>query len=304
MNDRAPIEEVLAFNCEGAQLWGILARPPEGTTPSSIAVVIQVGGPQYRVGSHRQFVRLARTLACNGFSTLRYDCSGMGDSEGVIRDFQSTGPDLLAALDAMCEACPGSRQVVVWGLCDAASAALMFATKDPRVTGVVAANPWARSAASLAAARVKHYYAARFMQREFWSKLLRGDLDLRASISALVENVKGARALRRKMPANHGTDNTFQSNMARGLANFRGRVLLILGGNDLTAREFVQYTDSAPEWRGLLVDPKVSRIDVADADHTFSRLVWQDRIEAETLAWLTHMEVPTPMRQRTTGENS
>ena len=148
----APVESVEAFRCDGAQLWGILSRPVAGQTESSIGVLIVVGGPQYRVGSHRQFVLLARALARHGFPALRFDYRGMGDSEGNTRDFEGAGPDLLAALDALCTACPGLTRVVVWGLCDAASAALMFATADQRVAGIVAVNPWARSAASLAAA--------------------------------------------------------------------------------------------------------------------------------------------------------
>ena len=303
MSDTTPVEEVLPFRCAQAQLWGILSRPPTGAAESSIAVVIVVGGPQYRVGSHRQFVLLARTLARHGFPTLRFDYRGMGDSEGAVRDFQAIGPDLQAALDALCKACPESRSVVVWGLCDAASAALMFATADPRVTGIVAANPWARSDASLAAARVKYYYASRLMQRQFWTKLLWGGLDLRASMGSLVGNLKGARAFHRKGPGGRKGD-SFQTTMAHGLAIFRGRLLLILSGNDLTAKEFVQYTDSAVEWRGLLGDPKVSRVDLPDADHTFSRRVWLSTVERETVAWLTRLGEPARLQVQRIGEDS
>ena len=294
MDDTAPAEEVVSFNCDDARLWGILSRPPNGTAASPIAVLVVVGGPQYRVGSHRQFVLLARTLARRGFPTLRFDYRGMGDSEGEVADFKAAGPDLRVALDALSAACPGSR-IVVWGLCDAAAAALMFATSDPRVFGIVAANPWAHSDASLAAARVKHYYAARLLQREFWLKLLRGGLDLRASLSALLGNLKGASTFYRKKPA-PSQDERFQTRMARGLASFRGHLLLILSGNDLTAKEFVQYTDLAPEWRGLLTDAKVSRVELADADHTFSRRVWQDRAEQETCAWLSQLCETAPAK--------
>jgi len=46
------------------------------------------------VGSHRQFVQLARRLAKQGYPTLRFDYRGMGDSEGVYRSFENVGPDL------------------------------------------------------------------------------------------------------------------------------------------------------------------------------------------------------------------
>ena len=298
-----PVESVVAFRCDGAQLWGILSRPVAETIESSIGVLIVVGGPQYRVGSHRQFVLLARALAHQGFPALRFDYRGMGDSEGGMRDFKGTGPDLQAALDALCTACPGLTRVVVWGLCDAASAALMFATADQRVAGIVAVNPWARSAASLASVHVRHYYLARLMQPAFWRKLLAGGLDIRASMGALIGNLRRARAAHRT-PFPDRVDDSFQTAMARGLAQFRGPLLLILSGNDLTAREFVQYTGSAPAWRGLLSDPRISRVDLPGADHTFSRRVWQGRVEAETVAWLKRLGVQGRVQQQTMSQDS
>lgn len=294
-------EEVVSFYCDEAQLWGILARPPHGVEQSPTSVVIVVGGPQYRVGSHRQFVLLARTLARNGFVTLRFDYRGMGDSDGEMRNFEAVEPDLRAAFDVLVATCPSSRRIVVWGLCDAASAALMFATNDKRVAGVVAVNPSVTSEMSLAAVRVKYYYATRIMQAEFWVKLFRGGLDVRKAVGSLVNNLRKASALYRKAPASP-EDQSFQAAMAGGLARFRGRLLLILSGNDLTAREFVQYTDSAAEWQGLLVSRSVSRVDIQDADHTFSRRVWLSRVEDETVAWLKRLD--NAVQERRTGEDS
>lgn len=285
MNDSAPNERALDFHCGDTQLWGVLTKPVAGTIEASTAVVIAVGGPQYRIGSHRQFVLLARRLAEHGFSTLRFDYRGMGDSGGEMRAFEDVGPDLHAAVDALRRACPAARQVVVWGLCDAASAAMMHAVSHADVAGIVAANPWARSDASLAATQVKHYYAARLMQPEFWAKLMRGGLDWRGSIAALASNLKRSRGLSRQRDAVHA-DESFQTRMAMGLAGFRGRVLLIVAGNDLTAKEFLQFSESSAPWRGLLTAARVSRVDVPDADHTFSSRAWRGQVEDATIAWL------------------
>ena len=294
-DDAKSVDEVIEFTCGQDRLWGILSPPPAGTAESPTAVLVIVGGPQYRVGSHRQFVLLARRLAAAGHATLRFDYAGMGDSEGERRNFEACGPDIAAALDALCRACPNTTRVVVWGLCDAASAALMFATADARVAGIVAVNPWARSAASLAAAHLKHYYAARIVQREFWAKLVRGGLDWRASLGSLAGNLKGARSKQRE-PTTRGRDDSFQAKMARGLATFGGRVLLILSGNDLTAREFIQYTASSLAWKGLLADRKLSRVDLPEADHTFSRRTWLNAAEDHTIAWLKGLDAAAPTR--------
>jgi len=62
-------------------------------------VLIIVGGPQYRVGSHRQFVLLARHLAAQGIPVMRFDVRGMGDSKGKPRNFGQLDDDLRAATD-------------------------------------------------------------------------------------------------------------------------------------------------------------------------------------------------------------
>jgi exosortase A-associated hydrolase 1 len=248
-------------------------------------VVIAVGGPQYRVGSHRQFVLLARRLAEHGYPTLRFDYRGMGDSEGIPRSFEQVGADLHAAVDALRGACP-DHAVVVWGLCDAASAALLHAGSHPAVTGIVAVNPWARSDASLAAVHVKHYYLARALQGEFWTKLVRGRLDVRASAAALLRNLGQAWNHFRAVRSGGSGDDSFQSRMARGLADFRGRVLLIVAGDDLTAKEFLQHAGTSPAWRGLLDASRVSRVDVPQADHTFSTRAWKQQAEDATIGWL------------------
>lgn len=284
--DPSPGERALGFRCADAQLWGVLARPSSSSHEISTGVVIAVGGPQYRVGSHRQFVLLARRLAEHGYSSLRFDYRGMGDSEGASRTFEDVGPDLHAAIDALRRACPTIRDVVVWGLCDAASAALMHAVSHAAVSGVVAVNPWARGDASLAAVQVKHYYLARALQREFWAKLFRGGVDLRSSLEALGANMRQAWSHFRSMRSRGAGDESYQSRMAHGLSNFGGRVLLILAGNDLTAKEFLQHAGASLAWRGLLDSSKVSRADVGQADHTFSSRAWRQQAEDATIAWL------------------
>lgn len=110
------IETALTFSCGDATLVGIL----HGTSrPARRGVVIVVGGPQYRVGAHRQYVILARALADNGVPVLRFDYRGMGDSSGVFSGFEDCSEDIRAAVDALLEHCSGLDEVVLWGLCDA-----------------------------------------------------------------------------------------------------------------------------------------------------------------------------------------
>src|SRR5690606_19047994 len=138
-------ERALVFECSGDSLVGIAALPRLPSTMTRVLVV--VGGPQYRAGSHRQFVLLSRRLAGRGIPCMRFDYRGIGDSTGEPRGFEAVDDDVRAAIDEFCAQMPDIEQIVLWGLCDGASAACLYARKDPRVAGLVLLNPWVRTEA-------------------------------------------------------------------------------------------------------------------------------------------------------------
>src|SRR5690606_22328167 len=74
--------------------------------------------------------------------------------------------------------------------------------------------------------------------------------------------------------------------MAAGLERYTGPVLLIMSGQDLTAREFDDTARASASWRRLMADPRVSRRDLAAADHTFSRRIWRDTVAEWTFEWI------------------
>lgn len=284
-------ERAVTFDCAGDELVGVLTEPE---SPATVAVLIVVGGPQYRAGSHRQFVLLARRLAAAGFPVMRFDCRGMGDGCGDARTFDQYGEDIAAAIDRLVASCPGVGRVVLWGLCDAASASLTYwhATNDARVAGMVLLNPWVRSEASLAKTHIKHYYGKRLLEREFWAKLVGGGVDAAGAVRGLAENL--ANATKRKKPGPEGGTLPYQERMALGLGAFPGPILLILSGRDLTAKEFLEYSQSDSAWCGALQRPNVERRELADADHTFSAAPWSGEVEAQTLRWLSASVLALP----------
>jgi exosortase A-associated hydrolase 1 len=281
-------EEAVLFNCVGDTLVGVLSKPH---TPAETGVVVIVGGPQYRAGSHRQFVLLSRALAQAGYAVLRFDYRGMGDSEGEPRDFQTVSPDIGAAIDTLQKHLPLIRQVVLWGLCDGASAALLycFKTHDSRVSGLCLLNPWVRSKASLARTQVKHYYTRRVMEKEFWRKLFSGQVALGA-LGALAENLKHSMATTAPSAAHQYA--AFQTQMARAWTCPARPVLLVLSGRDLTAKEFLEYAKTNPDWSGALTRPWVQRFELQQANHTFASGAWREQIEAKLLDWLTQTQLP------------
>jgi exosortase A-associated hydrolase 1 len=281
-----PTEHALLIPRPDSTLVGVLSLPAQ---PASTAVVVVVGGPQYRVGSHRQFVLLARRLAAAGYAVLRFDYQGMGDSSGSAIDFLAATPDIAAAVRALQDRVPQAKNIVLWGLCDAASAALLYVqqTQDRRVTGLCLLNPWVRSETSLARTQVKHYYLQRVMQPAFWSKLLSGKVALGA-VNGLVQNIRTAFSA--ASPA-QTANAPFQQRMASAWKGFSGPILLVLSGNDFTAKEFLEYAAADTAWSGAFEYTQLVRQDLPDADHTFSNAVAQTQVENMTLDWLsTHTD--------------
>lgn len=278
-------ESAIDFPCGADRLLGIVSLPE---TPAPVGVIIAVGGPQYRVGSHRQFTLLARSLAAADFPVLRFDFRGMGDSNGDPCSFEAVTPDISAAIDAFAASVPGVGRFVLWGLCDAASAILLHwhLTRDSRVAGLCLLNPWVRSEATLAKAHVKHYYGRRLLQKAFWVKLLSGKVEVGRALGELFRKFRLSAA---QGTAASADIRPFQQRMAEAAESFPGDVLLILSGDDYTAKEFIEAARSDPTWTRALARPRVQRVNVPEADHTFSNAAWRREVEERTAAWLVRI---------------
>lgn len=285
-NMAGPEETAHVFECDGEQLVGILHRPGSAF---SRGVVVVVGGPQYRVGSHRQFLLLARYLAKSGIAVFRFDYRGMGDSSGEAISFLDCGADLRTAVDVFVKEVPELSEVVIWGLCDAATAAAIYAPDDARITGLVLLNPWARSERSQAATYLRHYYIKRLFEIEFWRRLVQGQGSLGKSVKSLVADIKRtlfSRSRNTDRDANGSRDSDFRVQMLKGLQRFAGHTLFVISELDLTAREFTDMTKASVAWQKLLRLKSCETRHMPGADHTFSKHEDRHAIERLTESWL------------------
>jgi exosortase A-associated hydrolase 1/exosortase A-associated hydrolase 2 len=282
-------EQALTFDCHGDELVGVLHH---GVEEASTAVLIVVGGPQYRVGSHRQFVSMSRQLAAAGVPVLRFDYRGMGDSAGSFAGFQGVGDDTLSAVDTLQRMLPGIQKVILLGLCDAATAAAFYAPADERIAGLVLINPWVRTERGQARTYLRHYYLARLLDRGWWKKVLGGDFKLVESLRSMQKNLRNAvqtpvrsdqSSLEQGAPR---TEDDLIGRLYRALDGFCNPVLLILSGRDLTAAEFQDASNANVRFRSLLAEQRIEFYRLPEADHTFSREVWRDEVTQRILEWV------------------
>lgn len=288
-------ERFIVVDSAGSKLSAILHEAqtcgPDDT--SDIGVLILVGGPQYRVGSHRQFVKLSRALAYAGISNLRADFSGMGDSEGELQPFYANNQAIKQAIDTLIEQHPAIKQVVIWGLCDAASAALLYNYQQPdsRVAGLVLLNPWVRQQHSHAQVMLKHYYWQRLSSKAFWQKLLGGGLKPWQSIKDLLQTYKASKSSKPKHNAGaqqpsqqQTTADNYVQHMLFGWQAFSGKTLVITSGNDHTAQEFLELCARDKAWRSCL--NSADKLPLAEANHTFAKQLWRNAIEQRCIDFI------------------
>ena len=159
-----------------------------------------------------------------------------------------------------------------------------------------AADTWVRSPVSQARTQIKYYYAQRLMQRSFWLKLLSGQVAISA-LSSLWRSISLASSRAASAPK-------YQQQMASAMAAFTGAVLLLLSESYYTAKEFVEFTEAAPDWRAALGQARMQRHTLPDADHTLSTASAKANSEGIVLGWLQEHFAATVDEAISDGSNS
>ena len=278
------LEQAVIFNSRDKQLVAI-EHLAQSNALSHRAVVIVVGGPQTRVGSHRLFVHLARALAESGISVFRFDYSGAGDSEGELTDFSNIQDDIDAAIHCFLQRNDQITELSLWGLCDAASAILLYLqqyrAQQKNITNLILVNPWVRQEETQAKAYLRSYYVKRLLSKNFWKKLLAGNVKTQTAFTEIQGFHKQSQS------SNDTCTNNFVVKMLQGWKGFTGQSYVLLSGNDLTAGEFNILVKTNKEWRKLMATTAISRQLISEADHTFSQPDKKQQLIELTCAALT-----------------
>ncbi|MDZ7782414.1 MAG: hydrolase 1, exosortase A system-associated [Halioglobus sp.] len=282
-------ETALVFECQGEQLVGILHKP---ANPMAVGIVpVIAGGPQYRAGVSRNMVEMARELSAAGVPVLRFDHRGLGDSSGTFLGFRHIRDDIQAAIDCLRREVPQVTEVVLWGGCDAASACMIHGADLSGVCSMVLGNPFVTTEKTQAAVQRQHYLR-RLREGSFWRKLLRfeykpGDY-LRAAWRGFVARLRPGRGTKKAAAAAADSEDWI-FHMREGLRRFEGPVLFLMSGKSLVSKEFDDLVGRDRDWQKICNRGHYRRIDLPEADQTFSGADSRERVNRALREWLQQM---------------
>ena len=129
--------EPFFFGNTKRRLFGCCHYPPAGTTPQGNVVLCQAIGHEY-IHSHRALFQLAVHLAHMGFTTLRFDYFGCGDSEGNFEEacLEAWVDDVVTAVEEL-QIRSGIAEVCLVGFRIGAALALKSAVRLKAVKTLV-----------------------------------------------------------------------------------------------------------------------------------------------------------------------
>ena len=252
----------------GDGLVGVLAHPPAGTPAQPVAMVLFNAGLVPRGGPHRGSVELARALAGDGFPTLRFDWSGLGDSPlASAPDAGLRARELDAAL-ALVTAETGIDRFVVGGICSAADHAFRLAPDEPRIVGLLLLDGLAYRTAGF---WLRHLPPRLLRPRRLWRWLRQ-------------RGRQPAMADFRDFPPRREAAATLQALVARGV-----RVLAVFTGG---AYPYFNHAGQAGCLGPATRSPRFSLAYWRECDHTFYLRRDRARLAGAVRAWMRREFVP------------
>jgi pimeloyl-ACP methyl ester carboxylesterase len=282
-------EEVIVLGQAGT-LVGVLTRP-EKARPAPCAILLNAG-IVHRVGPNRLSVRLARALAEEGLTVVRFDHAGIGDSAPRADGLPFEASSVQEVRDVMdwLAANEGTGSFVVMGLCSGTLTAFRTAGRDPRVVGVVLLNalledPWTideEVAANVFTRKIaRSYLGVKVRDPRSWWRLVRGASDTRRIVAVVMARLKGLLA---PAPASPGA-----AHAARELAALvdRGVRILFVFSEGTGVLEYFRLTLAAPVRR--LGRPLVRVETLRDTDHNFTALGPQSRLLHLVSDWASRL---------------
>jgi len=281
-------EHVATFG-PGDRLVGVLTRP-EGIAERPTAVVLLNAGLIHHVGPQRLWVTLARHLARSGFTVLRFDHAGIGDSPHRDDGQPFEHSSLTDVDDALgwLERNTSCRRFALLGLCAGTLTAFRFAQRDERVAAIVLLTALLEDPTTVPEEVVaeamdrrvgRSYVTEKATSSEAWKRLLTGQVNPGRILRTLG---RSAFAPAPAVAARSGT-----AAAVAGLEQLlrRGTAIAFLYAEPTTVLEYFRMTiePRLPQLQAL--GPLAFTV-LKGADHTFTARRDQARVADAVTGWL------------------
>jgi hypothetical protein len=170
------IRERIAVFGERQSLIGIVSEPESAmATSDSAAVILINSGLLHRVGPNRLYVKIARNLASAGFVVMRFDLSGIGDSQRIhnLSPEASAIQDTKIAMNFLWK----TRSIqffILIGICSGADNSFQTAINDARVVGLVMIDGFSYQTVGY----IFNSYFKLLLNLKSWQRLITGKSDI------------------------------------------------------------------------------------------------------------------------------
>jgi alpha/beta superfamily hydrolase len=268
-------EEAIQFG-ELDSLVGVVTNAAPGN-PDKPGVILLNPGIVHRVGPGRIYVKIARALAEQGFTSLRFDLSGIGDSSVRLdnRPFEESSVDEARTAMSFLQATRGINRFILLGGCSGATVSLETARADRQAIAAILINfpAQADEEGQTSDRNDSHYYLNfALLSLKSWRNLFTGQSDYRKIGRALVQGFKRS-FVERKEPS--GSDRRFRT-MLRDLAERGVSLTFICSKGDPLLRDLREA--GGVDLKRLSAEGKVACDVIPRSDHTFSALYDQERL--------------------------
>lgn len=266
-------------------LVGIVTEASTGPSrDGSPSVIMLNSGILHHVGACRLHVKLARALAPAGYTVMRFDHSGIGDSDArreTLPFEKSAVLDVQEAMDYL-TATRGAREFVLMGLCSGADMSFKVAGADSRVVGMMQLDAWAYRTLGY---WVRHY-RNRVLDLSVWKHWLRRKL-VRVVRRSGTEGTAATRPdadavtpeYRRVFPPREVVAADLRTLLQRGVRFFN----VFSGGQ---GDHFNYRGQHRAAFRSVDFRDQVRVEYLPDADHLFTGLDHQQFVVGATVEWM------------------
>lgn len=294
----APQEVACSFG-EASQIIGVYT-PPQQADACDVCAIYITAGLLHHVGPTRLHVELARDLSKQNVASLRFDLSGIGDSEtsslGGYFTERSVA-EIRSAMDYLQQQYQHTKFVLV-GLCSGADDALATAQLDTRVHGLVLLNGYAYQAGKYKAGLFKEFYVPRIFTLDKWksklSKLFSASENSQASPAETAANDDTMSAEERASIIALDDDYRYippkaeTGQLIQALAAERVQLFFVYSGSEYDTYTYQgQLIDMFPELAGSEL---VKEAYLKEADHTYVLKADREKLSTWLQDWFASSE--------------